>query len=188
MSQTKNTASILRCEKLTEKKIEQFVEHYKSMNTLMNNFYPNYKRYVEDGRKADDQFALFMTALDDFHPYIACYISIRTGDWKLRIASIKMMATRFVLSGAVNYKWWVMRHLADVKTYPKGIKDRLEAGSWVSCLKDGKGKCLARDEYHERTASKDIKFEMPKQLTKNNMDVLTIFCTYGATGRRSFTK
>ena len=68
-----------------------------------------------------------MAILDDFHPHIACYMSIRTGDWNLCIASIKTMATRFVLSGAVNYIWWVMRHLADITIYPPEIKERLDA-------------------------------------------------------------
>ena len=69
----------------------------------------------------------------------------------------------FIRSGAISYKQLVIRHLADITTYLSGIIDRLKAGAWVSALKDGKGKTLACDEYHKRTASKDIKFEMPKQ-------------------------
>ena len=45
---------------------------------------------------------------------------------------------------------------------------------------------MARDEYHERTASRDIKFVMPKQLTKQNMEVITQYSTYGARVRNNF--
>ena len=89
-------------------------------------------------------------------------------------------------SGTAMYKWLIIRHLADIKTFEKNILEILRAGGWVSCLKEGKGVCLARDEYHERTASKDIKFAMPKQVTGKNLEVLTNYSTYWATGRRNF--
>ena len=58
----------------------------------------------------------------------------------------------------------------------------------MSALKDGKGVTLARDEFHERTASKDIQIIMPKQQTERNMQVLTQYVTYGATSRKSLLK
>ena len=79
----------------------------------------------------------------------------------------------------------MLRHLADITTYPANIKSRLKAGAWVSALKDGRGVTLARDEYHEWTASLDIQVILPKQLTAKNMQVLTQYVTYGATARRN---
>ena len=58
----------------------------------------------------------------------------------------------------------------------------------MSALKDGKGVTLARDEFHERTASKDIQIIMPKQQTERNMQVLTQYVTYGATSRKNLLK
>ena len=55
-------------------------------------------------------------------------------------------------------------------SYPKTVIKRLVLGAWVSTLKDGKGVSLARDEFHERTASKYIQ-----------MVILTQYATYGAT-------
>ena len=83
------------------------------------------------------------------------------------------------------YKWLVLPHLADIKTYPKNKLKRLEAGAWVGAFKDGKRVALARDEFHERTASNDIQLVMPKQLTTKNMQVLIQYVTYGATARNN---
>ena len=160
-------------------------------NIAQNAFEENsiaYKAFMGIGYSSDDQFALFTNAIEDFIAYMVVYISIRTGNWKLRIAGIKMMAQRFVRSGATLYQWLILRHLADISdsvAYPSDILDRLKAGAWVSALTDSRGATLARDEYHERTASLEIKLRMPKQLTKKNMQVLTQYVTYSAATRNN---
>ena len=103
------------------------------------------------------------------------YIVIRSGDWSLRLTSLKMMAERFVVSGATLYQWLVIRYLAGLYVpYPRDIIDYFEHGGWVSALKKGQMVSLARDEFHERTASKDIQLFMPGNQTKENMEVLCI--------------
>ena len=94
--------------------------------------------FTKNGAANDDQFALFQTAIDDFSAYVAMYIAIRTGDWTLRLAAIKMMVCRFVRLGAMLYKWLSTRHLADLaSTYPEEILKQMKCGGWVSALKDG---------------------------------------------------
>ena len=92
---------------------------------------------MKNGYKEGNQFVLFTNILKDFHAYYAMFIAIRTGNWSLRIESLKMMATRFVRSGMPTCKWLVLRHLADVHGYPDPILKRLELGAWVSTLQDG---------------------------------------------------
>ena len=140
---------------------------------------------MKNGYKGDDQFSLFTNMLKDFHAYYAMFIAIKIGNWSLRIASLKMM-TRFVRSGAHNYNWLVLRHLADVDSYPDSILKHLELGAWVSTLQDGQGVSLARDKFYERPARKDIQLVMLKQLTETNMQILTQYVTCGATTRRNF--
>ena len=120
---------------------------------------------MKNGYKENNQFALFSNMLKDFHAYYAMVIAIRTGNWSLRIASLKMITTRFVQSGAHTYKWLLLWDLANVHGYPDSILKNLELGAWVSTLQDRQGVSLARDEFHERTASKDIQLVMVKQLT-----------------------
>ena len=104
------------------------------------------------------------------------------------MSAIKMMTKIFTRSGSHLYKWLTLRHLADCSSYPENVLDRLKSGAWVSALKDGKGVTLATDEYHERTASKDIQLVLPKRLTDKNMQVTTHYVTYGACSRRNFTE
>ena len=83
------------------------------------------------------------------------------------------MAERFVTSGATLYQWIVLRHLADLSSiFPKHLMDYFMEGGWVSTLKDGQMVSLARDEFHERTASTNIQLIMPRNQTKKNMEVV----------------
>ena len=167
-------------------KINQFCSAVAKTEEVFQTHMDEYKMFMLDGFKSDDQFALFCTAIEDFQAYLAVYIAIRTSDWTLRNAGIKSMATRFVRSGATLYQWLVLRHLADLgQTFPDSVITKFENGAWVRALKDGQGVTLARDEYHERTASKNIQLIMPKQLTKKNMEVLTQYATYGARSREN---
>ena len=59
----------------------------------------------------------------------------------------------------------------------------MRSGGWVSALKDGKGVTLARDEFHKRTASKDIRLILQKRLNEKNMKVLCQYVTYGPSAR-----
>ena len=96
-----------------------------------------------------------------------------------------MMAPRLIRSGAVTYKWLVLRHLADIKSCPSKMIERMRTGGWVSALQDGKGVTLGCDKFHERTASKDIQLILPKRLTEKNTQVLCQYVTYGASARRN---
>ena len=98
------------------------------------------------------------------------------------------MTTRFVQSGAHTYKLLVLRHLADVHRYSDSILKCLELSAWVDTLQDRQGVSLARDEFRERTASKDIQLEMPKQLTETKMQILTQYVNYGVTTRKNFLR
>ena len=97
-----------------------------------------------------------------------------------------MMANRFVLSGATLYQRMTLRHLADVGLFPPYILDFLDAQKgWVSALRDGYMVGLARDEFHERTASKDIQLIMPRNLSRENMKVVTHFFSFSAMLRKT---
>ena len=113
------------------------------------------------------------------------YIAIRSSSLELRISALKMMAQRFMRSGAVTYKWLALRHLSDIKIYPSKMLKRMRSGGWVSALQDGKGVTLACNEFHEQKVSKDIQLILPKRLTEKNMQVLCQYVTYGTSAKRS---
>ena len=81
--------------------------------------------------------------------------------------------------------------MAGAKTcgrYQKLSKQKIEgmrSGGWVSALDNGKDVTLARDKFHERTASKDIGLILPKRLTDKNMQVFCQYVIYGPSARRN---
>ena len=162
----------LRTDSIDQDSIKEFIFDLVELRSKFEKFSSRYQDYMKDGYKEDDQFALFTNMLKDFHAYYAMFIAIRTGNWSLRLASLKMMTTRFVQSGVHTYKWLVLWHLANVHGYPDSILKCLELGVWVSTLQDGQGVSLAHDKFHERTSSKDIQLVMSKQLTETNMQIL----------------
>lgn len=61
----------------------------------------------------------------------------------------------------------------------------MRSGGWVSVLQDRKGLTTAHNEFHERTATKDIQLILPKRLTEKNMQALCQHVTYGESARRN---
>ena len=55
-------------------------------------------------RSKFEKFAVFTNMFKGLHAHYAMFIAIRTGNWSLKIASLKMMTTRFLRSGAHTYK------------------------------------------------------------------------------------
>lgn len=171
---------------ITTEVATKFAQIHTQSCELLSKLYDSITTYGTVNSQTDDTFALFHNSIEDFMVYQMAYIAIRSHDWSLRITSFKMMAARFVVSGATLYQWLILRHLADVGTiYPNYVLEFLKSGGWVSALRDGKMVSLARDEFHERTASKDIQLVMPRNQTKANMEVVCHYLPYSACIRKS---
>ena len=183
--QCEKTVDCIRNEKLSQECIDNFLTELKSMRTIFKKLSNHLSDFEKNVCANDDLFALFFDITEDFLPYYSTYITIRLSNWEVRISALKMMASRFMRSGAVTYKWLVLRHLADIKSYPSKMIKQMRSGGWVSALQDGKGVTLARDEFHERKANKNIQLILPKMLTEKNMQVLCQYVTYGASARRN---
>ena len=156
-----NSVDLLRKENLCKEDVVMFCKVRQNSLKMMSELLPTLSEDVMNHSKDEEVFIFFNNLLDDYLVYMMIYIAIRAGDWSLRLTSLKMMAERFVTSGATLYQWIVIRHLADLSsTFPEGILDVFQQGGWVSVLK----RCtngLARDEFHEMTASKDFQLLIP---------------------------
>ena len=97
------------------------------MQTIFKKLSNHLSDFEKNSCANDDQFALFFDIIEDFLPYYSMYMAIRSSNWELRISALKMMAPRFMRSGAVTYKWLVLRHLADIKSYPSKMIERIRS-------------------------------------------------------------
>ena len=177
------TADCIRNEKLSQECIDNFLTKLKSIRTIFKKFSNHLSNFEKDGCANDDQFALFFNIY--FLPNYSMYITVCSSNWKLKISALKMMAPPLIRSGAVTYKWLVLRQLTDIKSCRSKMIERMRSGGWVSAAQDGKGVTLGCNKFHERTASKDIQVILPKRLTEKNTQVLCQYVTYGASARRN---
>ncbi len=66
--------------------------------------------------------------------YIALYIAIRSGNWDLRVASLKMMAPIFSAFDHFTCKKVIAQHLADINILPSDMLSNLKQGCFSVSL------------------------------------------------------
>lgn len=84
------------------------------------------------------------------------FTAIRTGNWKLRVSSLKQMASLFAAFDRPSYQKIIPQHLADILTYPEKIRQCFECGAFVVSIKNRPGHSVALDECHEMCINKDM--------------------------------
>ena len=89
--------------------------------------------------------------------YIALYCAIRSGNWSLRLGSIKLMAPLFCAFDRTTYRCLIPQHLADCLLHPQSIEENLVAGGFSVSITCKPWKSVALDEAHEMMINKDCK-------------------------------
>ena len=74
--------------------------------------------------------------LEDYPAYLAPRTTLRTGDFKLRLAAIRRIAAVFCGYGKDRYQWLVSVHLADMT---RMIEDDFKALSYLLSTSLGGG-------------------------------------------------
>ena len=92
--------------------------------------------------------------------YISLYIGIRTGNWDLRNASVKLMAPIFSAFDHFTYKKIIAQNIADMITLPKYILHSLQQGCFSVSLSGRPGHSVAIDEAYEMNINKHIKISI----------------------------
>ena len=185
----KNISEGIEClqkDKISEALIKNFSSVFKNCCTEFKEIYSSIEEFILDSSNTDEVVKLIIIALDDFSAYHLLYMAIRTGCWKKRTTSLRIMLERIVVSGATFYQKLIIKHLADIGSgYDKETLEFLEVG-WVSSLSDGNANYLSEDEFHERTASKDIKLIIPKFFSETNIEAISHVITINAKQRCNF--
>ena len=95
--------------------------------------------------------------LKDALCYIGLFIAIRSANWDLRMASIKLMASVFSAFDHLTYKKLIAQHLADVLIFPEPILDQLRQGCFTVSLTGQPWRSVGVDEAHEMEINEDCK-------------------------------
>ena len=73
----------------------------------------------------------------DAMAYIGLFLSIRSGDWSLQMASVKKMAPLFTAFDHLTYQKLISQHIADVITLSLVVLTMFQQGAFVvSMLED----------------------------------------------------
>ena len=89
--------------------------------------------------------------------YIGLFLAIRSGDWSLRVASIKQMAATFMAFDHHNYTKLISQHLADLLCMPQSILTMFRQGAFVVSIGGRSWHSVAIDEAHEMLINKSCK-------------------------------
>ena len=89
--------------------------------------------------------------------YVALYLTIRSGDWDLKMASIKLMAPIFSAYDHSTYSKLIARHISDVLSLPTSILNSFKEGCFVVSFTGKAWHSIGVDEAHEMGINKDCK-------------------------------
>ena len=89
--------------------------------------------------------------------YVGLFLAIRSGYWKCRVASIKLMAPIFTAFDHQTYRRVIAQHLADIKSMPDNIISTFRKGGFAVSLNGRPWHSVALDEAHEMKINKECK-------------------------------
>ena len=89
--------------------------------------------------------------------YISLFLAICSGNWDLRVASIKSMAAVFTAFDHATYQKLISQHLEDILVMPAPIMAMFRQGAFVVSVSGRPWHSIAIDESHEMLINKDCK-------------------------------
>ena len=125
---------------------------------ITSNSADTFNQYIQRECNKDDTFKFWYRFLfEDCFSYVALYIAIRCQNWKLRLSSLKMMASLFAAFDRKTYQQILLHHLADIQTFPSCVMQSFQGGAFTVNILGRKGHAVALDEAHEMCINKDMK-------------------------------
>ena len=94
---------------------------------------------------------------EDVLAYLGLYLAIRSGDWDLRMACVKMMAPIFSAFDHTTYQNLIAQNLADILSLPQPVLNAFKMGGFVVSVTGRAWHSVAIDEAYEMCINKDCK-------------------------------
>jgi len=93
----------------------------------------------------------------DAMAYVGLFLAIRSGDWQLRVASMKLMAPIFTAFDHQTYQKLIAQHIADILCMPPSILSMFQQGGFVISISGRAWHSVGIDEAHEMLINKESK-------------------------------
>ena len=119
--------------------------------------------FVKKRADEDDTWKFWRQfVFQDAMAYVGQFLAMRSGDWYLRLASVKLMAPVFTAFDHSTYQKVISQHLADILCMPPPILAMFQQGAFVVSVCGRTWHSVAIDEAHEMLINKQCKTSMSR--------------------------
>ena len=133
----------------------------KEMDRILSHDYQEFRSFVQQLAIRDDTCKFWIQfVFQDLSAYVGLFLAIRSGDWHLRMASVKQMASVFTAFNHANYLKLISRHLTDVLCMPQSILTMFEQGAFVVSITGRAWHSVGIDEAHEMLINRACKMSI----------------------------
>ena len=143
----------------TKEFTKAFNEHLTTFKESIRDLhYQPFKSFIQEKARKDDTWKFWVRFLfEDMMAYLGLFLSIRSGDWSLRMASMKKMAPLFTAYGHQTYQKVIANHIADIICMPTAILTMFQQGGFVVSITGRPWHSVGIDEAHEMLINKSCK-------------------------------
>ncbi len=117
--------------------------------------FSQFRQFLQKMADQDETWRFWIQfVLEDAMAYVGLFLAVRSGDWYLRMASLKLMAPVFTAFDHTNYQKLISQHLADVLCMPSALVTAFQQGAFVVSISGKTWHSVAIDEAHEMLINK----------------------------------
>ena len=144
----------------------EFKRHLLTLAATTGNHFNNFRSFIQMLARTDDDTWRFWVQFlfQDAMANIGLLLAIRSGDWQLRVASMKLMAALFTAFDHPNYQKLISQHLVDIHAMPASILTMFQQGAFVVSILGRPWHSVAIDEPHEMLINKNCKTSIVRPL------------------------
>ncbi len=164
------------------------IHHFAQFETKIAQNYQQFRRFLQKMAQSDYTWRFWIQfVFEDAMAYIGLFLAIRSGNWNLRMASMKKMASIFTAFDHQTYQRIISRHIADLLEMPTTILAMYQQGAFVVSINGRPWHSVAIDESHEMLINRSVKSAVVRP-TKDHINRVAQFITYSTTVLDNFRK
>ena len=148
----------------------------------------DFAKFVQQMAKTDDTWKFWANfVFMDVMAYVSFFLAMRSGDWTLRLYSLKQMVPVFTAFDHLTYQKLISDHLADVQQLPESIRAMFNQGAHVVSLTGRPFHSVGIDEAHEVKINRDCKSSITNP-NPDRINRMTKYITYRSTMLQNLKK
>jgi len=138
-------------------------------------FYQQFKEFIQTMACRDETWRFWIQyVFVDAMAYVSLFFATRSGDWHLRMSSVKSTAAVFTAFDHPTYQKLISNHLSDLLSLPRSVLPIFEQGAFVVNTTGRSWHSVGIDEAHEMLINKQCKMS----ITKPSPDYINRIASY----------